>query len=180
MAAEKKFEHVNRWLTLAANIGVVIGLLILIIELRQNASLTRAAMEAEKNDRLASIELSLASPAAAAAWTKSIRAPENMSDAEIRIVESHLVSIMLQWDNMFQMEAVGLASRERVKRHIQNSAPYYFGSNFAKNWWRNQMAGWDGTPMIEVAGPIVAAVDNDFIANNLDSSRLAVSSAEND
>ena len=75
---------------------------------------------------------------------------------------------------------VGLASRERVKRHIQNSAPYYFGSNFAKNWWRNQMAGWDGTPMIEVAGPIVAAVDNDFIANNLDSSRLAVSSAEND
>ncbi len=172
MTSEKKIDNVNRWLTLGANIGVVLGLIILIIEVRQNATLTRAAMEAEKNDRLAAIELSLSSPAAAAAWTKSVRAPEEMSDAEIRIVEGHLVSVMLQWDNMFQMEAVGLASRSRVERHIQNMAPYYFGSAFAKNWWGNQIEGWAGTPMLEVATPIVSAVDEDYIVKVLDSSRL--------
>ena len=177
MADGKKLDRVNRWLTLSANIGVVLGLIILIVEVRQNATLTRAAMEAEKNDRLAAIELSLSSPAAAAAWTKSVRAPEDMSDAEIRIVEGHLVSVMLQWDNMFQMEAVGLASRSRVKRHIQNMAPYYFGSAFAKNWWGNQIEGWAGTPMMEVAAPIVSAIDEDFIVNILDSSRLAEEAA---
>lgn len=177
MADGKKLDRVNRWLTLSANIGVVLGLIILIVEVRQNATLTRAAMEAEKNDRLAAIELSLSSPAAAAAWTKSVRAPEDMSDAEIRIVEGHLVSVMLQWDNMFQMEAVGLASRSRVKQHIQNMAPYYFGSAFAKNWWGNQIEGWAGTPMMEVAAPIVSAIDEDFIVNILDSSRLAEEAA---
>ncbi len=173
-----KLDRINRWLTLAANIGVVIGLLILIIELRQNASLTRGAMEAEKNDRLAAIELSLASPAAAAAWTKSIRAPEDMTDAEIKIVESHLVAIMLQWDNMFQMEAAGLASRARVTRHIKNVAPYYFGSAFGKRWWRNQMAGWAGTPMMDVAGPIVEALDDDFMSRTLDDNRLTGAAEE--
>ncbi|GJL92950.1 hypothetical protein [Hyphococcus sp.] len=173
MANEMKLDRVNRWLTLGANIGVVLGLIILIIEVRQNATLTRAAMEAEKNDRLAVIELTLSSPAAAVVWTKSVRAPEELSDAEIRMVESHLVAVMLQWDNMFQMEAVGLASRSRVKQHIQNMAPYYFGSAFAKNWWTNQMDGWAGTPMMEIAAPIVAAVDENFIAKSLDNSRIA-------
>ena len=176
MTAEKRLDRINRWLTLGANIGVVLGLVILIVEVRQNATLTRAAMEAEKNDRLAAIELSLSSPASAAAWTKSIRAPQEMSDAEIRMVESHLVAIMLQWDNMFQMESVGLASRARVRQHIQNMAPYYFGSAFAKNWWKNQISGWSGTPMMDVAGPIVAAVDESFILKSLDSSRIDQSS----
>ncbi|MEQ8177940.1 MAG: hypothetical protein RIC52_11775 [Amphiplicatus sp.] len=167
-----RIDRVGRWLTLGANIGVVLGLIILIIEVRQSAMLTRTMMEAEKNDRLAEIELSLSSPAAAAAWTKSIRAPGEMTDAEIRMVESHLVAVMLQWDNLFQMQAAGLASRERVAQHIRNVAPYYFGSAFAKNWWDNQVSGWDGTPMAAVAGPIVAAVDDAFLSAALDASRL--------
>ncbi len=170
-------DRVNRWLTLGANIGVVLGLIILIIEVRQNASLTRVALETAKNDQLANIELSIASPAVAAAWTKSIRAPETMTDADVRMVESHLVAIMLQWDNLFQMEAGGLASRARTQSHIQNSAQYYFGSAYAKNWWRLQKDGWNDTPMIEVAGPVIEAVDPNFLLNYLDSSRVGAPSA---
>ncbi len=171
--AAVNFDRVNKWLTLGANIGVVLGLIILIIEVRQNAALTRTALESAKNDQLANIELSIASPAVAAAWTKSIRAPGTMTDADIRMVESHLVAVMLQWDNLFQMEESGLASRARTMRHIQNSAPYYFGSPYAKNWWNLQALGWENTPMVEVAGPVIEALDSDFLLNYLESSRLS-------
>ena len=35
-------DNVNKWLTLSANIGVVIGLILLLVELDQNSDLVRA------------------------------------------------------------------------------------------------------------------------------------------
>jgi len=168
-------EHLNRWLTLGANLGVIVGLLILIVEVRQNADLTRAQMQSGRNDLLAQIELSLATPEISAAWVKSIRSPETLTDVEVRTVESHLVAVMLQLDQMFNMEKIGLVSREEARRHAQNVVPYYFGSRHGKNWWRWQENGWDGTPMMEVAGPIVDQVDENFMLRYLDGSRLGPS-----
>lgn len=79
------------------------------------------------------------------------------------MVESHYTAAMLQWDNMFQMEAEGLISRARVESHIANIAPFYFGSAYGKHWWSLQEPGWKETPMFDVAGPIVDAVDPDFL-----------------
>jgi hypothetical protein len=171
-AAPSATDRLARWLTLGANIGVLLGLVILIVEVRQNAELTRTAMETGLNDTLTQIELNLANPEISAAWVKSIRNPESLSDVESRMVESHLVAVMLQWDHMFNMESAGLVPRAEAQRHIQNVAPYYFGSRHGKNWWRWQEAGWKGTPMMDVAGPIVDALDENFMLRYLDGTRL--------
>ena len=115
-------DRLNRWLTLAANLGVIVGLIILIVEVRQNADLTRAQLLANRDDLLAQIELSLASPESSAAWVKSIREPESLSDTEIRMVESHLVAVMLQWHHMFNMEEAGLTCRGATNTHPQYRA----------------------------------------------------------
>lgn len=172
MATTNKFDRINRWLTLGANIGVVLGLIILIVEVRQNASLTRAAMEADKNAMLANIELSMAAPTTAEAWAKSVRTPEKLTDAEIRILEAHLVAVMLQWDQLFQMQSIGLVPKERVEQHIYSTAPFYFGSAFAKNWWRSEKRGWEGTQMMSVAGPVVERLDERFLEKRLNRIRL--------
>jgi len=180
MEKRHRIDRLNRWLTLAANLGVIVGLLILIVEVRQNADLTRAQMESGRNDLLAQIELSLASPEIGAAWVKSIRSPETLTDVEVRTVESHLVAVMLQLDHMFNMEKIGLVSRDRVRQHVQNVVPYYFGSRHGKNWWRWQEGGWDGTPMMEVAGPIVDQVDENFMLRYLEGSRVGVAAGESE
>ena len=172
-APERVLDRWSRWLTLGTNVGVVLGLIIVIAEMRQNAALTRAEMDQQKNQFLAEIELSIARPEMANIWVKSIQTPEALTDAEGRMVESHLAAMMLQWDQMFQMEAAGLVSRERVRQHIRNTAGFYFGSRFAKNWWQLEMQGWEGTPMAEVAGPIGAAVDENFLADRLVRTRVA-------
>jgi hypothetical protein len=120
-------------------------------------------MEASKDNLLATIELNLASADKAAAWAKSYQAPDEMSDVEIRMVESHLVALMLQWDYLFQMEARGLIPRAEVENHVRNTAPCYFGSRFAKAWFRGEAPGWQGTRMMEVAGPIVSGLSDDFM-----------------
>lgn len=174
----RRLDRFNRWLALGANLGVLLGLVILMVEVRQNANLTRAQMESGRNDLLAQIELSLASPEISAAWVKSIRSPETLTDVEVRMVESHLVAVMLQLDHMFNMEKIGLVSREEARRHVQNVVPYYFGSRHGKKWWHWQEASWDGTPMMEVAGPILDKVDENFMLRYLEGSRVGAPAGE--
>ena len=171
--AGSRIDRAARWLALAANTGVVLGLILVVVEVRQNAALTRTQMEQRKNDFLAEIELSLANRESAEVWVKAIRTPESLTDAEMKMVEAHLVSLLLQWDHLFQMERSGLVTREHVRQHIVNSAPYYFGSRFGKRWWRLQMPGWQGTAMSEVAGPIVEGLDDNFLAGLFDKMRIA-------
>ncbi|WP_340693946.1 hypothetical protein [Hyphomonas sp.] len=170
--ARSRTERLNQWLALGANIGVLLGLIILIVEVRQNAALSRAAMEQKKNDVLAEIEFNIAKPEISEIWIKSIRHPEDLTDPEMRTMDGIFVALMLQWDHRFQMEAAGLASRADARQHVLNAAPYYFGSRFAKHWWSLQAPGWEGTPMMEVAGPIVEGLDENFLAEYLDKLKL--------
>ncbi len=167
-----KIDSFNKWLTLGANIGVVLGLIILIIEVRQNAALTRAAMEQQKNQLLAEIELNITRPEMAHVWMKSIRNPQDLTDAELRTLDGLLVAVMLQWEYRFQMVAAGLISREEARQHLLNAAPFYFGSRFGKHWFSLQTEGWAGSPMMDVAGPIVDATSDDFLTGYYDRVRM--------
>jgi hypothetical protein len=171
-AAPGRLDRLNRWLTLGANIGVLLGLIMLIVEVRQNAALSRATMEQQKNDVLADIEFYIAKPEISEICIKSIRHPEDLTEPELRTMDGILVALMLQWDHRFQMEAAGLASRADARQHVLNAAPYYFGSRFAKHWWSLQASGWEGTPMMDVAGPIVEGLDENFLVTYLDKLKL--------
>ena len=170
--AGAKLDRLNKWLTLGANVGVVLGLVLVFVEVRQNAELTRTQMEQQMNDMLANIELSIAEPQMAAVWVKSVREPDALADSEIRMLDAHLTSILLEWDYLIQMETSGLVSRDRVRRHVANTAPAYFGSRFAKNWWQTQLPGWQGTIMEEVASPIIEALDDTVIATSWEKMRI--------
>lgn len=163
------WERTNRWLTLGANVGVLLGIIMLIVELRQNAALTRADMEQQKNYFLAEIEFNITKPETSEVWMKSIYQPEELTRGEIKSVDTILAAVVLQWDQMLQMEASGLVTRERVRDHIRNVAPFYFGSRFGKNWWNQQKVGWDGTDMLETAAPIVDAINDGFLVDYFDS-----------
>lgn len=165
-AQGRRLDRINRWLTLAANIGVLLGLIVLIIEVRQSASMSRLSHETARAAMLAQMELSLASPAASDAWMKAIHSPEDLTDGELRIAETQLVAIMQQWDTLFSMEQEGLIDRARINMHIENTAPFYFGSRFAKRWWEREEIGWTGTLMFEVADTIITAIDPNFLVDH--------------
>lgn len=137
---------------------MLVGLIVLIFEVRQNADLTRASIETDKNDVYVEIEMNLSSPENAAVWVKSIMQPQDLTLAEARRVESFLASALLQWDYMFQMERAGLISRDNVIIHIKDGAPVFFGSHFGKLWFERELPHWEGTMMEEVAAPIVRSL----------------------
>ena len=64
-----------------------------------------------------------------------------------------------------------------MRQHIANTAPFYFGSRFAKHWWALQAPGWEGTAMQRDAAPIIAALDEDFLVGYLDALKLPAEAA---
>lgn len=168
-----KRDRVNRWLALAANLGVLLGLIVLIVEVQQSATLTRVALETEKSDAQMMIELRMTDPAVAAVWEKSIYAPEELTVAEIRILDGVLNASMMIYDRLLAMMEDKLVDRARVTQNVSNTAPFVLGSKFGKNWWRQNGVGWKGTALYEIADPIIAEIPDDFLVNYYASLRLA-------
>jgi hypothetical protein len=168
-----RLDRVNRWLTLAANLGVMFGLIVLIFEVQQSANLARVALETERSDAAMVIELRMTDPAVAAVWEKSIYAPSDLTTSELRIMDGILASYMMNYDRLLLMMDGKLVDRARLKQNIENTAPWILGSAFGKNWWRQNAVGWQGTPLYEIADPIIAEVPDDFLANYYASLQLA-------
>lgn len=175
-----KVDRWGRWLTLAANMGVLLGLFVLIMEVQQNAALTRASMEQDKNNFLAQIELNLAKPEMTEVWMKSINAPDSLSDIEIKMLEAHLVSFMLQSDHRLQMYRSGLIPLAEAREDLSNTMPFYFGSRFGKNFWALQAPGWQGSKMIELGQPIIDGLDDNFMRDYYAQLRIEADAPQED
>ncbi len=50
MGASLNANRLNRWLTLGANLGVLVGLILLIVEIEQNSDLVRAEIEQTRSE----------------------------------------------------------------------------------------------------------------------------------
>lgn len=56
----EKAEKINSWVTLGANLGVLIGLIVLIVELGQNSDLVRAQIHQARADNFVAHRISVA------------------------------------------------------------------------------------------------------------------------
>ena len=114
-------EHVNRWLTLSANIGVVIGLILLLIELDQNSDLVRAQIHQARSDTWVSGRLALADtehllPAyqkfLAAGGPMDPSAIEALDPIESSRVYRYVQAVAGDYDNLFYQYQQGYLDEE--------------------------------------------------------------------
>ena len=79
-----KADSVNRWLTLGANIGVLAGIVLILIELGQNADLMRAQMIQSRTDNIsAKYDAQIHSDYWPEIWAK-----RNLADSDVAWIES--------------------------------------------------------------------------------------------
>lgn len=156
-------ERLNRWLTLAANLGVLLGLIVLIVEVRQNAALSRIGLEAERAASQARFEQHISNPDIAEVWMKAVYTPEELTPSELRTFDGIMVAGVMTWDHLMTMRDGGLVDDRRIREHVENSAPLFFGFALAKNWWRENEFGWQGSDLYLLADPIVQNVDENFL-----------------
>ena len=150
----------GQWVTAATNIAVLVGVLLVAYELRQNADLARLEMTQTRISANQQAEAAFLDPRVSEVWVKSFKEPEVMTLAEIRAMDSFLAIHLNQMMRVHEQEKEGLVKSGETLKLMQADFPFLFGSRFAKAWWEEFGKNWP-SDFVELAGPVVESVKDD-------------------
>ena len=123
-------DSVNRWLTLGANLGVVIGLILLFVELNQNSSLVKAQIHQARSDNYESFMLDIADtefflPAyekfSAAGGPADVSALEVLDSTERERIRRYYQGRLGGYDNLYFQYQEGYIDEEFYNSRIAPS-----------------------------------------------------------
>ncbi len=131
-------DSVSKWLTLTTNIGVVIGLILLLVELDQNSDLVRAQIHQARSDahvghRLNDVESKHWTPIMLKlqehGYPSDIASIDALSPEELYRFKDYIAARHTDLDNLHYQHQQGYLDEEyyeyKVAYAIQRMAPYW-------------------------------------------------------
>lgn len=153
-----KLESLNGWLTLGANVGVLIGIVLILAELNQSRQLAQAQFELDVDQAYRAAEIAMMESALSDAWARSIENPSELTVSEIRSLDGFYATIVNRWRNTFVLEQRGLADEGATLVQLE-AAPFFFGNPFAIRWWSYDRENWQ-PEFAEVVDRAIAEVES--------------------
>jgi hypothetical protein len=159
-------DRLNRWLTLGANLGVLVGIIILAVEIRQNSDLARLQFSDDRRATWQQGEMVLFGDSIAEVWEKSVLNPESLSLSETRILDAYLAFQLTNSSRVFDLEKAGLLEDGATQQWMQGNLPFFFDTEFAKTWWEIEGRTW-GDEFVLLADPIILETTKNQSVNKL-------------
>jgi hypothetical protein len=138
-------DRVTRWLTLAANIGVIVGIVFLVLEMRQNSAIATAQVRLEYAAGWRSVDESRQDESFSEVFTKSIENPEELSLNEVVQLDAYYSGIL---DQMLSAQTAWTAGlRDAPFAEVAKIVgAIYFSNEFARSWWTQVRSDWSSPP----------------------------------
>ena len=130
-------ETSNRWLSITANLGVLVGLILVIFEMRQNQELMKVNLTNHYYSSYAQAEMLFAGENLPAVWEKSLLDPKNLSLKEMRILEAHTYAPITRWINLYRLSEAGILENRFWQTQVNVDAGYYLGTPYGRAYWDN-------------------------------------------
>ena len=124
------------WIQIGANVAILIGLLLVGHQIRQNTEILRTEMLYQASWRATQGEEIMLGENPAAAWAKSISNPQDLTVEEHRIMEAYLWNSLETMRFHFQLAEDGLIDSWRP--FVNETVPYLYGNPYAQAWWNVQ------------------------------------------
>jgi len=164
-------DRLNRWLTLVANVGVLTGIVLILIELDQNADLMRAQITQARSDNVldayraqmhsdswAQIEAKRIAADSVGEWIDSLTPAEYAQTYRYQLHEYHDIRIQFVQYNagLLDEQIWAYSTKGQTKRFMQRRPHFYFGPletdpEFLE--YLNNVAREYGLPIAELATP---------------------------
>jgi len=130
-----ELERLNRWLSLAANLGLLAGLILVAYEINQNSQLARAQLVNEGNLATNELWAHLMGENPVESIAKSIEEPTSMSYGEFMAVDAALyTSLNLSYRN-YQLAQEGVFEETDWKQSVEAYAAWFLANPFGRAWW---------------------------------------------
>ena len=139
-------SKLSDWLQIAANVGIIAGLLLVGAQLKQNSELLKTQMLYEESSRLVDLETQVVGEIGAEVWAKSISDPRSLNLAEQRVIEALLWSFVEQLRSTRLLGQLGLIEDAEWRARVNSDAAFYLGNEYGRAWWANFSDGNTSLP----------------------------------
>jgi hypothetical protein len=131
-------DQLYRWLTLAANVGVLLGLILVMVQINQNTQLARSAYRSEGNVVANQIWANLMGDRVGDAIEKSVECPSEMTHADFMALDAFLFTSINMIYRDYQLAQEGLYSRADWQGTVDLYVDWYLANPFATAWWHEE------------------------------------------
>ena len=131
------YGKLSNWLQISANIGIVFGLLLVGVQLKQNSDLMKTQLLYEESYRLMELESKVVGENAAEVWARSITDAKSLSLADQRIMEALLWSFTEQLRASRMLADLGLLDDEEWRSRVDSDTAFYLANEYGVAWWAN-------------------------------------------
>jgi len=132
-----KHGKVGDWLQIMANIGIVVGLLLVGVQMKQNSDLLKTQLLYEESQRAITLETLVVGENGADVWARSISGTSNMSLADQRVMEALLWSFVEQLRATRMLGELGLLDDDEWKARVVAESAFWLANDYGAAWWKN-------------------------------------------
>ena len=111
-------DRVNRWFTLVTNLGVLIGIILLGVELNQNRDMMRAQTRNELSQGVLELLGSLVENKELADVMVRANNGEELTPTEVYIVGTQAERVFRYWENVHYQYRQGMYDESEFSRHL--------------------------------------------------------------
>lgn len=142
------------WLQIVTNIGVVVGLLLLIYELNQSRDLTRAQVVDSVYDAVVTRNLALVGEHPEDAIARSVFRPGELTESDAIVLSQFYTALLVSW--MRNKDEYGLGYFGETFADVVASEAYFLNTRPGRRWWAVARSSVD---------PAIAAAVDESLAN---------------
>jgi len=156
-------EKLNRRLQIIANLGIVAGLVLVGVQLKQNSDLLKMQLLYEESQRSMDIETLVIGENGAEVWSRSLTDPANLTLSEQRVMEAMLWSYTENLRATHKLSQQGLLKDEEWRLRVDADSAFYLANPYARAWWDNYSADPElPEELTEAINTRMNEVDRDF------------------
>jgi hypothetical protein len=137
-------QQLANWLQVASGVGIIGGLVLVGFQLQQNSAILQTQVIIEESQAMIAQELQMIGENGAAAWSKAMTNPTELTPEEHRIMEAIYWTQKEIWSTSDRLEMLGLVEIEGGRR-AAGEAGFFFGNTYGRAWWNTRRDGFPPT-----------------------------------
>ncbi len=155
-------DKVNRGLTLAANVGVLGGLILVAFQINQNTQIAKAQITNDYYLADMELELAMMGDNPAISWTKAVYTPNDLTKEDAAVIDRYFNYGLVQIQRLQKMHELGLAGDDWENRIDYLS--WHLGNELGRRWWAHMKIDFPDE-FVQMVDEVLATRDH---SNNRD------------
>lgn len=127
----------NNWLQIVANAGIVIGLLLVGFQMKQNSDLLKTQLLYDESRRIVDFEMQMLGDEPSRVWAKSMTEPMELTLEERRAMEAMLWIYAEHVRATRLLAELGLLEDDEWRGRVLAESGFYYGNPYGLAWWKN-------------------------------------------